>query len=126
MPRYIAEEPKMENPHKATMEKWANDLQLRFKTEIAEREIDINISGDARILGITYKNIYIRIVSGETKNKERPFSFYRYVSEITSENPKTAFFSRKKHPHTPMDAGEVESELMKIRVHDVHPYDKAL
>lgn len=71
-------------------------------------------SAEGDILEITDKNVLIRIALGETRNRQKPFSFYRYVSTANPDKPKTEMYERKKRPVTPMDADEIKAELAKL------------
>ncbi|MBI4093971.1 hypothetical protein HY417_03330 [Candidatus Kaiserbacteria bacterium] len=82
--------------------------------KVGKNKVTIRPSTDGDILEVTAKNVYIRVVAGESKNRQKPFSFYRYVSTATPDKPKTVIYERQKRPVTPMDADELRIELEKL------------
>lgn len=117
----FSDEPKPENSNTSAMNAWSDRLK-QVRKEVWGDDADgedkknrprVEISTDSVRLDVTCGNVYVRIVTGESKNKQKPFHFYRYVSEKHPTSPKTEFYERKKQPFTPMDASEVEIELEK-------------
>lgn len=117
----FSDEPKPANPQRAEMDAWHAKLKKLADESKGEVNADssrkiksqISITSDSRILEITCGNVYVRIVAGEARNRQRPFHFYRYVSVNTPESPKTDFYRRQKQPFTPMDASNIEKEIDK-------------
>lgn len=114
MVKGFSEIPKFENLNREVIETWASELRERFKAEIRDNKIAIVTSADARILEVTYKNVYMRVVVGESKDPLRPFSFDRFVSE--SSQPKTEFYSKSQGSLNYMSEEDVKSELDKLRL----------
>lgn len=114
-------EPKVENINKSEMDAWSDRLKQVAK-EVWGDEADsqdlankprVEISADSARLEVTLGDVYVRIVTGESENRNKPFHFRRYVSDKYPTSPKTEFYEGNNQSFTPMDASEVEIEVEK-------------
>ena len=70
---------------------------------------------DQSILEITFANMYIRVVADRAAPSEKPFAFYRYISNKNPNRPKTEFHA-DQDPEKYLNREEVSEQLAEYLI----------
>jgi hypothetical protein len=87
---------------------------IRLLEELKGPDSFVVLSTDGTILEMTQGNVYIRILVGESRSSEKPFSFSKYVSAGNERLPKTEFFITPYNPKY-LSKAQVLAELQKLK-----------